>query len=33
MKKLISYKKNSNNIDNSLIQLRKKLEFIGLDSN
>ena len=33
MKKLISYKKNSNNIDNPLIQLRKKLEFIGLDSN
>lgn len=33
MKKLISYKSNSKNTDNLLIQLRKELEFIGLDSN
>lgn len=31
--KLISYKNNSKNTDKQLIQLRKELEFIGLDSN
>ena len=31
--KLISYKNNSKNTDKQLIQLRKELELIGLDSN